>query len=264
MKFTICLLVILVSVIGCVTTPESGRKVFLLTSESEEARLGESAYREALSKSRRARDPKWNAILQRVGNRIAEAARKPDFRWEFALIESPEKNAWCLPGGKVAFYTGMLSVFENEAQMAAVMGHEVAHATARHAGSRMTIALGTELGLAAASALMGGSEGDKKKQLLLAALGLGANVGVALPFSRSHETEADEIGLIYMARAGYDPKEARKFWARFSNVSGGSGVPTFLSTHPASRDREENLGRKIPSVLSEYERSAGYGVGEIF
>lgn len=260
MKRLILSLMLAVSLFGCVTTPESGRRAFLLTSESQENQLGEQAYRETLAKERLANNPRWNAILQRVGQRIAAAAHKPDFKWEFKLIESKEKNAWCLPGGKVAFYTGIMSMFSNEAQLAAVMGHEVAHATARHGGQRMTMAMGTQLGLAAASAVLGGQD-DTKKQLLIAALGVGATVGATLPFSRGHETEADEIGLKYMARAGYDPREASKFWAKFAKEGGGGG-PEFLSTHPNSASRQANLEGLVGSVMPEYERSPKYGTGE--
>ncbi len=246
--------------LGCVTTPESGRRALVLTSEAEEAEMGRQAYAEVLSKERVANNPKWNSLLQRVGQRIAAAARKPGYGWEFKLIESKEKNAFCLPGGKVAVYTGIMTVFENEAQMAAVIGHEVAHATARHGGQRITVALGAQLGMTALGAVVGG-EDSKEKQVLLAALGLGANVGAILPFSRSNETEADEIGLVYTARAGYDPREASRFWEKFAKESGGA-PPTFLSTHPSSSSRQENLRNRVGSVMGEYDRSPKYGTGE--
>ncbi|NBY20102.1 M48 family peptidase, partial [bacterium] len=164
--------------------------------------------------------------MQRLGKRISIAANRPDYRWEFKLIDSPEANAFCLPGGKVVVYTGILKMAQNEAALAAVIGHEVAHATARHGGQRITAVLGAQLGMAAISELMGG-ESTHEKKLLLAALGLGANVGVVLPFSRSNEREADEMGLIYMARAGYDPREAPRFWERFGK-SNGSSIPHFF------------------------------------
>lgn len=252
-------LAILFAVVACVTTPESGRRAFILTSEADENQLGDQAYREMLAKEHVANNPRWNEMLQRVGQRIAAASRKADYKWEFKLIDSKEKNAFCLPGGKVAFYTGIFPMFENEAQLAAVMGHEVAHATARHGGQRMTMALGTQLGLASASAILGG-ERSTKKDLVLAALGVGATVGAVLPFSRGNETEADEIGLVYMARAGYDPREASKFWERFAKESGGG--PTFLSTHPSSQGRMDNLRGRVGLVMPEYDRSPKYGTGE--
>jgi len=231
----------------------------LVTSEADEAKMGDEAYRQMLQKERVANHPKWNAMLQRVGQRVAAAANKPDFKWEFKLIESKEKNAFCLPGGKVAFYTGIMPVFENEAQMAAVMGHEVAHATARHGGKRISAALGQQVLLGGVSILLG--QDSTKKNLVLAAFGMGSNVVGILPFSRGQETEADEIGLSYMARAGYDPREASKFWERFAKES-GSSPPTWLSTHPASASRQENLRGRVSMVMGEYDRSPKFGTGE--
>jgi len=243
-----------------VTTPITGKSAFIITSEQEEAQLGEKAYRETLAKSRLSSNAHMNAILQRAGKRIAAAAQKPEYRWEFKLIESKEKNAFCLPGGKVAFYTGILGSFKNEAQLAAVMGHEVAHATARHGGQRITMQMGTQLGFGALSTLLG--EDSQKKDLLLAALGAGATIGAILPFGRAHETEADHIGLIYMAVAGYDPREAPAFWQTFGKE--GGGPPEWLSTHPSPGNREQNMKRLLPQALPYYERSPKYGAGETF
>lgn len=251
--------IFLLTVVGCVTTPESGKQAFILTSEGEEAELGRKAYAEVLSKERLSSNNRWNQILQRVGGRISAAARKPDFQWEFKLIESKEKNAFCLPGGKVAFYTGIFPTAVNEAGIAAVMGHEVAHATARHGGQRITISFGTQLAFEGLNALFGGGS-SQQKGLLMAALGLGAQVGVALPFSRGNESEADQIGLIYMARAGYDPREAVEFWRRFSGE--GGSLPKFLSTHPPSEDRMKALNEEVPKVMGEFGRSPRYGTGE--
>jgi predicted Zn-dependent protease len=247
---------------GCVTVPETGRKAFLLTTPAEEAQLGEQAYREILSKERESRDPRWNAIVQRVGARIAAAANQPGFRWEFRVLESKEPNAFCLPGGKVAFYTGIFPVAGNEAAIAAIMGHEVAHATLRHGGQRMAAHLGTQIGLGVLGAILGGQNRDDRG-LLLAALGAGATVGVILPFSRANETEADDVGLRYMARAGYDPREAPRLWARMAQLGGG-GTPTFLSTHPSSTGRQQALTARLPKVMPLYEQSAKIGLGETF
>lgn len=247
---------------GCVTTPETGRRAFILTSESDEVALGSRAYRDILKKEKISNRSDWNQVIQRLGERISRAANRPDYQWEFKLVESEEANAFCLPGGKVAVYTGILKVAENEAALAAVIGHEVAHATARHGGQRITTALGAQLGMAALSELIGGTE-SPQRNLLMAALGLGANVGVILPFSRANELEADHIGLIYMARAGYDPKEAPKFWQRFATLGGSSG-PGFLSTHPASSDRRGALERQLPSVMPIFEKSSKIGVGTRF
>ena len=245
---------------GCVTTPESGKKAFIITSESDEAQLGNQAFQEVLAKNRLSHNPRWNSLLQRVGQRIAQAARKPDYQWEFRLIESNEKNAFCLPGGKVAFYSGIFPAAQTEAGIAAIMGHEVAHATARHAGQRITVTFGTQLGIAALGELFGGKDPDRKK-LLMGLLGVGAAVGATLPFSRANEAEADQIGLVYMARAGYDPREAPKFWQRMAQGGGGK-PPTFLSTHPSDDSRRKALEAEIPKVWGEYETSPKYGTGE--
>ncbi len=246
--------------IGCVTTPETGRKAFILTSEDQEMALGEQAFREVLHKERISSNRTMNDIVLRVGQAIAAAARKPEYNWEFKVIESKEKNAFCLPGGKVAFYSGIFSVCENEAGLAAVMGHEVAHATARHGGQRITLALGTQVGLAGLNAILGGEQGDGRRNLVLAALGVGTTIGVVLPFSRANESEADEIGLIYMARSGYDPREAPRFWERFAKYSGG--VPTFLSTHPSSESRQRAMLEMLARVAPIYDRSPRVGIGE--
>ncbi len=252
-------LAVLLSFTACVTTPETGRRAFVMTSEGEEAQLGLQAFQEVKTKERVSTNPKWNAVLQRVGQRIAAAANKPSFQWEFVLLESKQVNAFCLPGGKVAFYTGIMPIALNEAGMAAIMGHEVAHATARHGGQRMTQAFGMQLGLSGLSAVLGGGS-STEKNLLMAALGVGANVGVALPFSRSNEAEADEIGMIYMARAGYDPHEAPQLWDRMSKLGGGG--PTILSDHPSSPSRKAALEGQLPRALPIYNQSARYGSGE--
>ena len=248
--------------VGCVTNPETGKKAFLLTSEGDEMRLGEQAYQEVLKSNQLSKRKDWDEVLQRVGKRISQAANKPSFAWEFRLIESKEKNAFCLPGGKVAVYTGILPILKNEAGMAAVIGHEVAHATLRHGGQRLSANLGTQLGVLILGQVLSGKDSNQK-QLVLAALGLGAQVGVVLPFSRANETEADEIGLRYMARAGYDPHEAPPIWERFAQSNSG-GPPEFLSTHPASKSRQERLTELIPQVMPLYQKSPQYGVGEVF
>ncbi|NBX77155.1 MAG: M48 family peptidase [Proteobacteria bacterium] len=221
--------------------------------------LGEQAYQQVLTKNRLSKRKDWDDILQRVGKRISQVANKPNFNWEFKLIESPEKNAFCLPGGKVAVYTGIMPILKNEAGMAAVLGHEVAHATLRHGGQRLTANLGTQLGVLVLGQILTGKD-SSNRQLIMAALGLGAQVGVILPFSRSNEAEADEIGLRYMARAGYDPHEAPRLWERFGASEKG-GSPAFLSTHPSSKSRQEELQEQLASVMPFYEKSPRYGLG---
>ena len=247
--------------VGCVTMPETGKRVLILTSESEENQMGVQAYQEVLRKERTSKDARLNTILQRVGDRIKKVANRPDYQWQFTLIDSKEQNAFCLPGGKVAFYTGILPIAQNEAGIATVMGHEVAHATQRHGGQRITQSMGTQVGLAALTGILGGRDSSEKR-LLLGALGMGATVGVILPFSRDNESEADEVGLKYMAAAGYDPREAVAFWDRFAKATGVKGPPAFLSTHPSSKGRMEALQRDLPKVEGAYVSSPKYGAGE--
>jgi predicted Zn-dependent protease len=244
---------------GCVTLPETGRQAFIITSESYENQLGADGYKDILGKSKIDKDPGLNEILARVGGRIARATGNRNYRWEYKLIESKEQNAWCMPGGRIAVYTGILPIMENEAGMAAVLGHEVAHAIMRHAGQRISQGMIVEMGLTVADISM---KNAKHKDTILGMLGAGAAVGVVLPYSRSHEKEADEVGLRYMAKAGYDPREAVIFWKRFAKIAGGA-PPEFLSTHPATASRIKDLEANLPEALKLYDASPSkYGRGE--
>ena len=193
--------------------------------------------------------------MQKVGRRIAAVANLPGAQWEFVVFDSKEANAFCLPGGKVGVYTGILQVTKNEAGLATVIGHEVAHAVARHGGERISQALLLQTG----ESLLGKaiSTADPKIQTAtLLAYGVGATVGVQLPYSRLQESEADHIGLIYMARAGYDPREAIAFWQRFAEYNraqGSANVPTFLRTHPLDEKRIEQMKVWLPEALSQYK-----------
>lgn len=248
--------------VSCVTSQETGKSSFNFFPESAEMSLGEQAYKDVLSKNRQSSNPRLTAMIQRVGNRLAAVAKKPNFQWEFRLIESNEKNAFCLPGGKVAFYTGILPTLQNEAGVAVVMGHEIAHATERHGGQRMSIAFGmTSLSVLTAVLASGDDPNNDKKKMILAAMGVGSTLGVILPFSRANESEADEIGLRYAARAGYDPREGSKIWRRMA-AEGGSKVPTFLSTHPNSAGRADSLEAQVSQVWPMYEASPKHGLGE--
>lgn len=252
------ILVLLLIMSACVSIPGTDKKAFIIIPHAEENKMGYQAFAEIKRKEKISRNPRLNKILQRVGQRIA--AQVPvHYDWEFVLIESETPNAFALPGGKVAFYTGMLQYLQNEAAMAMVMGHEVAHVVARHGGQRMSQALATQLGLVAIDATV--LNDNKNRGPILAALGLGAQVGVMLPFSRSHESEADDMGLIYAAKAGYDPREAPRFWQRFSKAGGGK-PPKWLSTHPPSQDRIRNLNARMPDALRHYNSSPKIGLGE--
>jgi len=218
----------------------------MLVSESSEIESGEEAYRHIMRDSVLTDNSDALRIVRKVGERIARAANKPEYRWEFRVINDPESiNAFCVPGGKVAVYTGIFPVARDEAGLAVILGHEVAHALLRHSGERMTQTqiLGTGLALAGAGGV---------NPQILQALGLGASVGVVLPFSRSQESEADHVGLILMAKAGYDPRVALDVWNRMERKEKGA-APDFLSTHPGSETRIQQLKAWMPEALQYYQ-----------
>lgn len=237
-------------------TNEMGRRQLMLVSEAQEQQLGLQGYQEVLSTERISADPRETEPVQRVGRRIAAAANRPDFQWEFTVIVDDQTvNAWCMPGGKIAFYTGIFPVLQDEAGMAFVMGHEVSHALLRHGGERISqqMAAGTVGTLLAAG--IGGRDAESQ-QLVLGAFGAAANVGFLLPFSRKHESEADALGLTLMARAGYDPRASVETWKRMQQLAGGGGTPEFLSTHPSHETRIEDLEALMPAALAEYEKAS--------
>ncbi|MGK7345325.1 MAG: M48 family metallopeptidase [Candidatus Nitrospinota bacterium M3_3B_026] len=250
---------------GCRTVPETGRTQLALIDVQTEKRLGADAYKEIIKDSKVVADPRLNAILQRVGRRIAEASRQPGFEWEFALIEKEAPNAFCLPGGKMAAHTGILPIAKNEAGLAAVIGHEVAHAVARHGAERMS--QGILVALAGELLAQGLTREESDRQLFRMAYGVGTAVAITLPFSRRHELEADYLGLLYMARAGYDPREAERFWRRFSDWAKEKGAGSkieFLSTHPTDERRISQIRGLLPRALEESGRSGKLGLGEEF
>ena len=241
---------------GCTTVPETGRKQLNLVSSDEEMKLGLTAFEQMKKEVPVSRNAAANEMVRRVGQRIASVANLPNAQWEFVVFESKDANAFCLPGGKVGVYTGLLPIAKDDAGLATVIGHEVAHAVARHGGERMSRAMvlqttGNVIGAASSNA----------KPLTQAAIGtvygLGAQLGGVLPHSRKQETEADQIGLIYMARAGYNPQAAVDFWTRFSahNEGKGGGTPWFLRTHPLDEKRISELKGMLPRAMEEYQRA---------
>lgn len=239
---------------ACETVPITGRSQLQLLGERQELQLGLTAYRDTLKKEKLSKDPRLNEMVQRVGRRIAEATGKTDYQWEFKVVENDKMvNAFCLPGGKVAVYTGILPVTRDDAGLAAVIGHEVAHAIARHGGERISQQLAVE-GLVAGTALAVAERDSKKANLFAGLLGAGATVGILLPYSRLQESEADRLGLIYMARAGYDPRAAVDFWRRMAgSAKGKSKPPEILSSHPADETRIRGIEKWLPEALSYYK-----------
>jgi len=248
-------LLLVLSVVACETVPITGRSQLVLIPEGTEVKMGFDSYQQILSKSKVSTDPRLNEQVTRVGRRIAAATERNDYQWEFKVLEDPQVNAFCLPGGKVAVYTGMFPMARDDAGLAAVFGHEVAHAIARHGGERMSQQLAVE-GLTAATAqtLLSGND-PRVTQLVGAALGAGATVGLLLPWSRAQESEADHLGLIYMAKAGYHPNAARDPWKRMAEGAVGasaSSLQQFLSTHPQPATRVTQIEGWIPEALQYY------------
>ncbi|PYN99277.1 MAG: peptidase M48 family protein [Candidatus Rokuibacteriota bacterium] len=224
----------------------------MLLPEGAEVEMGLTAYREVLSKGKISGDSTLNAQVTRVGRRIAEATGK-NYQWEFRVLEDKQVNAFCLPGGKVAVYTGLLPLAQDDAGLAAVLGHEVSHAIARHGGERVSQGLLVQTGLAATQVALSRND-PRMVQSVTSLLGAGAAVGLLLPWSRAQESEADHLGLVYMAKAGYHPSAARDLWVRMAQAERGQGRPLeFLSTHPASETRIRQIEAWIPEALQYYQ-----------
>jgi predicted Zn-dependent protease len=241
-----------VGVAACQTVPITGRSQLLLLSEADEVRMGLQSYEEVLRKAKLSTDPALNEKVGRVGTRIAEATGRKDLQWEFKVIEDQQANAFALPGGKVAVYTGILPITRDDAGLAAVLGHEVAHAIARHGAERLSQDMLVQVGLAATMTALSNRD-PKTVQSVGALLGAGASVGLLLPWGRSQESEADHLGLIYMAKAGYDPHAARDLWVRMAEASKGSGKPPeFLSTHPSEATRIKKIEGWLPEAMQYY------------
>ncbi|HAH06289.1 MAG TPA: peptidase M48 family protein [Elusimicrobia bacterium] len=241
---------------ACQTVPYTGRSHMMLVSQGEESQLGEQSYKETLTKATLSTDSAKIQLIRKVGMRIAKAADRPDFRWEFNLIQDDKTiNAWCLPGGKVAFYTGILPITRDEDGIAVVMGHEIAHALARHGAERMSQGMVAGVGEKALNVLLA-TQTSVPPGVYQQAYGLGMNLGVLLPFSRKHESEADEIGLILMAKAGYDPVHALAFWKRMAAATGGAGenspLAQFIRTHPTDGKRQEQIAAWLPDIKAKY------------
>ena len=260
-KFIFIFLITLI-LYACATTPVSNRSTLILIPKAQEISLGKQSYNQILKKEKESEDAKLNEVVRRVGQRIIAVSHMPKLDWEIKLIESAQKNAFALPGGKIAIYTGILTVAKNEAGLATVMSHEIAHVIARHGAQRMTQQMLLQGAMIGAGLSM---KNRTQRNLVLTALGVGVLYGFTLPFSRSHESEADQIGLIYMAKAGYNPNEAIKFWQRFSKVKDQKGPPEWASTHPADKTRMRGLRGYLSRAKYDYQNvKIKYGVGETF
>lgn len=245
------LLLVLVSVpLGCETVPYTGRRQIQLVSAGEEAQMGVQSFQQIVGKATLSTDAQVNAMVQRVGSRIAAVTDLP-YQWEFRVIQDDKQaNAFALPGGKVAVYTGMLSVTRDEPGLAAVLAHEIAHVLARHGGERLS----QQMGVQTATQVLAGmaSSNPATVQLVGAALGAGASVGLLLPWGRAQESEADQVGLILMAKAGYDPHAALGLWKRMAEAAKGQRPAEFLSTHPSEATRIQQIEGWLPEAMKYY------------
>ena len=251
--------------LSCATNPFTGNKTLAFVSNDQLFPSAFAQYDQFLSENKVVEGTANAQMITRVGQRIAAAAERwldangykgylKNYKWEYHLVEDKAVNAWCMPGGKIVFYTGILPIAENETAIAAIMGHEVSHALANHGQQRMSAAY-IQQGLAIAGNFA--IKDQQSRDIFNQAYGVGTNVGVMLPFSRSHETQADEIGIKLMAIAGYNPEEAVNLWKRMKAESGGKAPPEFLSTHPSNDSRIKNLEKLVPIAKAE---AAKFGV----
>ena len=247
---------------GCTTVPVTGRHELNLLPADQEMQLGLTSFDQVKKDTSVDRDPARNAQVDRVAKRIAAVAGKdlPNAKWEFVVFDSKEANAFCLPGGKVGVYSGILPITKTDAGLATVLGHEIGHAVAHHGASKMSEAMAMQ-GLGELSgAAIGSSKYAQYQSLFMSAYGVGSQLE-GLHYSRTEESEADHIGLVYMARAGYDPREAVTFWQRFAEYSskqGGSSTPTLLRDHPVDAVRIKQLQAWLPEAQAEYAKSGSH------
>jgi predicted Zn-dependent protease len=252
---------LLLVVAGCGTVPITGRQQFTLLSEKSMSTMGVQAYGEFLGENKVVAKGEQAAMVKRTGKRIQKAVEEyskrhklslKGYTWEFNLVEGEAKNAWAMPGGKVVVYTGLLSVAPDEACLAVVMGHEIAHVIAKHGNERMSHGLVVQMGGVALSQAVS-KQPEATREIFMQSYGAGAKYGVMLPYSRTHESEADHMGLVFMAMAGYDPQAAVGFWEGMSAAKDGGSPPEILSTHPSDRTRIAKIKELLPEVMKYYK-----------
>lgn len=264
MKTSITLILSLaaLALVGCTTVAETGRSQFIMPTitPADEAKMGFQSFDDIKKQEKISTNAAANAQVQRVGKRIVASVTQshamPDAQWEFVVFESDQVNAFALPGGKVGVYTGLIKLVASDDELAIVMGHEIAHVTCRHGAERSSQQQAASLGQQAATALLNYNEASAAtQQIVMTTYGLGAQYGVLLPFSRTHETEADSVGLKFAAGAGYDPRAAAAFWRKMAAASGGASTPTWQSTHPSDESRITNLEKLAPQYMATYEQA---------
>lgn len=249
---------------ACSTVPITGRSQLNLIPGSSMLSMSLQQYDQFLKEHKVSTNQEQTQMVKRVGARIQNAVERyfaasglsdhlANYKWEFNLVEDKQVNAWCMPGGKVVVYTGILPVAKSETGLAVVMGHEIAHAIAEHGNERMSQGLMAQMGGVALSTALA-TQSAATQQLWMSVYGVGAQYGAILPYGRMQESEADHLGLIFMAMAGYDPNEAISFWQRMAAQKSGQAPPEFLSTHPSDTTRIENIKRLIPEAMKQYKR----------
>ena len=253
---------------ACATVPGTGRSQLSLVGDSELNAMAATQYKEMVQQGPLSTNQKDTAMIKRAGAKISKAAEDylrehglaaeiSEYKWEFNLIQSDQVNAFCMPGGKVAFYTGILPYTKDETGVAVIMGHEVAHAIAHHSRERASQQMMTQVGGTILSVGLGvGGASSLTGDVAMAAYGLGSQVGILLPFSRAHESEADRIGLSLMAMAGYNPEAAVGFWERMAAASGGKSGSSFLSTHPSDQTRIADIKKYLPEAEARYKTAS--------
>jgi predicted Zn-dependent protease len=264
LKLFVPIILLVITFYYCSTVPITGRSQLHLISSADLNALSFQQYSEFLQQNKLSTDTQNTNMVKDVGLKIQKAVENyfaqhnlsndlNGYAWEFNLIESPEVNAWCMPGGKVVVYTGILPITENETGLAVVMGHEISHAVAQHGAERMSQGLMQQLGGVALSVAIQ-NEPQATQNIFMTAYGVGSTIGVMLPYSRTQESEADRLGLIFMAMAGYNPNAALDFWTRMSQNNTGGSPPEFLSTHPSDQTRIANLKSYMPEALQYYKK----------
>jgi len=265
-KFILSVLLVFFAIQSCKKQPITGRRQFNLLPESQMQSMAVQSYTQFLTQNKPLPSSSSEVQkVQRIGNRIAAAAteyltargfadRVANYKWEFNVVDSKEVNAWCMPGGKVVVYTGILPVTQNDDALAVVMGHEIAHAIAQHGNERMSQGMMAQLGGVALSVALA-NKPQETQNVFNQAYGAGATLGVILPFSRKHESEADEMGLMFSAKAGYNPQEAVAFWERMSKLGGGQKPPEILSTHPSDETRIKKIKEIMPKAMILYNNN---------
>jgi predicted Zn-dependent protease len=262
-RFLMCIATVLM-LASCSTVPITGRSQLNLIPGSSMLSMSAQQYGTFLQENKLSQNAQQTATVKRVGARVQDAVERyfvsaglqdslKSYKWEFNLVEDKQVNAWCMPGGKVVVYTGILPIAGDDAGLAVVMGHEIAHAIAEHGNERMSQGLIAQMGGAALSAALA-TKPEATRQLWMSVYGVGSQYGAIMPYGRMQESEADHLGLVFMTMAGYDPNVAITFWERMAAQKGGKAPPEFLSTHPADATRIANIKRLIPTVIAQYRK----------